>query len=106
MAELHPVMNKTKWDELRLAMHSIEPAPKYRCMITTGYYSDVDAEWFYHFQAGGYNDIQYVDIFANDELHREQIRSSLKKIHLPANETADGFRVYGYILPGQSLDYL
>ena len=75
-------------------------------MRTTGYYSQSDAEWFYHFRDGGYDDIRYVDIFADSEAHREQIRSALKTIHLPGEETDDGFRVYGYALPGQTLDYL
>jgi hypothetical protein len=106
MAELHPVMNNTKWRELRGAMYAIESATTYRIMRINGYYSDPDAEWFYHFQEGGYDDIRYVDIFATDQLHRQQIGSALKKIHLPAEETGDGFRVYGYVLPGQAVDYL
>jgi hypothetical protein len=106
MAESHGVMKNTKWEELRLAMYGIEPHPKYRCMTVTGYYSHADAEWFYHSRAGGYDDIQYVDIFAEGQSHRELIRSALAKIHLPGEETNDGFRVYGYALPGQTLDYL
>ena len=106
MTERHGVMNNTKWEELRLAMYGIETVTRYRCMITTGYYSDADAEWFYHFRDGGYDDIQYVDIFADGEGHREEIRSALKTIHVPGEETKDGFRVYGYALPGQTLDYL
>jgi hypothetical protein len=106
MTELHPVMNNTKWRELRAAMYAIKPAPTYRTMFTNDYYSRVDSEWFYHFQEGGYDDIRYVDIFANNALHRQQIASALKAIHLPGEETNDGFRVYGYALPGQSIDYL
>ena len=106
MAEIHPVMKHTKWEELRLAMYAIEPAPKYRCMTIAGYYSHAYSEWFYHFREGGYKDLRYVDIFANNQLHREQIRSALKKIHLAGEETEGGFRVYGYALPGQALDYL
>ena len=71
-----------------------------------GYYSRADAEWFYHFRAGGYDDIQYVDIFVEGPSHQELIRSALEKLHLPGEETDDGFRVYGYALPGQTLDYL
>jgi hypothetical protein len=56
MAEGHGVMNNTKWEELRSAMHGIESAPRYRCMTTAGHYSDADAEWFYHLRAGGYDD--------------------------------------------------
>jgi hypothetical protein len=106
MTELHPVMNNTKWRELRAAMHAIEPATTYRIMSINGYYGRADAEWFYHFQEGGYDDIRYVDIFANNALHRQQIASALKTIHLPGEETGDGFRVYGYALPGQAIDYL
>ena len=106
MAESHGVMNNTKWEELRLAMHAIVPAPRYRCMTITGHYSHEDVDWFYHFRADGYEDIQYVDIFADSQAHREQIGSVLKKIHLPGEETGDGFRIYGYARPGQSLDYL
>ena len=51
-------------------------------------------------------DMRYVDIFANNALHRQQIASALKTIHLPGEETGDGFRVYGYALPGQAIDYL
>ncbi|UWU72480.1 MULTISPECIES: DUF6678 family protein [Bradyrhizobium] len=106
MAELHPVMNDTKWRELRDAMYAIGSATIYRIMRVNGYYSNPDAEWFYHFQEGGYDDIRYVDIFATDQPHRQQVGSALKKIHLPAVETGDGFRVYGYVLPGQAVDYL
>ncbi len=93
MTELHPVMNNTKWRELRAAMYAIDAVTTYRVMNINGHYSRKDAEWFYHVQAGGYDDIQYVDIFADGQSHRELIRSALKKIHLPAEETNDGFRV-------------
>jgi hypothetical protein len=83
MTELHPVMNNTKWRELRAAMYAIEPATTYRTMSINGYYSIADSEWFYHFQQGGYDDIRFVDIFANNALHRQQIASALKTIHLP-----------------------
>ena len=106
MSELHPVMNNTKWREFRTAMLAIESVTTYRTMSTNGYYAQPDAEWFYHFQEGGYDYIRYVDIFATDKPHRQEIRSALKKIHLPADETENGFRVYGYVLYGQSVDYL
>jgi hypothetical protein len=43
MTENSAVMNNTKWEELRLAMYSTVPAPRYRCMTITDYYSDGDA---------------------------------------------------------------
>lgn len=99
-------MNNTKWEELRLAMYAIEMPTPWRCKIVTGYYSDADTEWYYHFRSGGYEDILYVDIFAENPTHREQIRGALKAIHLPGEETAEGFRIYGYAQRGQSLEYL
>ncbi|MGY3404950.1 hypothetical protein ACVWZV_001063 [Bradyrhizobium sp. GM5.1] len=39
-------------------------------------------------------------------LFGSKIRRALKKIHLPGEETVEGFRGYGYALPGQSFDYL
>ncbi|WP_315703103.1 MULTISPECIES: DUF6678 family protein [unclassified Bradyrhizobium] len=75
-------MNNTKWREFRTALLEIESATTYRTMSTNGYYAPPDADWFYHFQEGGYDDIRYVDIFATDKSHRQKIRSALKKIHL------------------------
>jgi hypothetical protein len=106
MAEIHAAMNNTKWDELRLAMYGMKLAPRYRTMSTNGYYSRLDFGWYYHFRNGGYDDIRYVDIFAESDAQRDEIRSALKTIHVPGEETVDGFRVYGYALPGQALDYL
>jgi hypothetical protein len=43
MAELHPVMNNTKWRELRVAIYAIGSRTTYRIMRINGYYSDPDA---------------------------------------------------------------
>jgi hypothetical protein len=102
----HPVMNNTKWNELRLAMYNTDPAPRWSTLCQNGYRSAADREWYYHFRAGGYEDIVYVDIFADDREHRERIRTAIKRIHVPGEETGDGFRIYGYAERGQALDYL
>jgi hypothetical protein len=101
-----PVMNNTKWNELRLAMYTTEPAPRWSTLCQNGYRSAPGREWYYHFRDGGYDDIVYVDIFADDREHRERIRTAIKRIHVPGEETDDGFRVYGYAEQGQPLDYL
>lgn len=106
MDALHPVMNNTKWDELRSAMHALDRRPLWRCKDLNGHYSDGDREWFHHFRLGGYASIFYVDITAEDPAHREAIRAALKAIHLPGEETEAGFRVFGYGEKGQTLDYL
>jgi uncharacterized protein DUF6678 len=102
----HPVMNNTKWNELRLAMYNTDPTPRWSTLCQNGYRSAPDREWYYHFRDGGYEDIVYVDIFADDREHRERIRTAIKRIHVPGEETDNGFRIYGYAEPGQMLDYL
>ena len=101
-----PVMNNTKWNELRLAMYNTDPAPRWSTLCQNGYRSAADREWYYHFRDGGYENIVYVDIFADDHEHRERIRTVIKRIHVPGEETDDGFRIYGYAERAQALDYL
>ena len=102
----NPVMNNTKWDELRLAMNALDPAPAWSTQSINGCQSSRDAEWFYHFRDGGYGDIVHVDIFAADDAMRQQVRSALRSIHVPGEETEEGFRVFGYAADGQFVDYL
>ncbi|WP_437411745.1 DUF6678 family protein [Sinorhizobium meliloti] len=37
MDALHPVMNNTKWDELRSAMHALDRRPLWRCKDVNGF---------------------------------------------------------------------
>ncbi|MGQ3214773.1 DUF6678 family protein [Shinella sp.] len=104
--ELHPVMNNTKWDELRLAMYGLGSLTYFRAKDMNGYYSPPDAEWFHHFRTGGYETMVYVDIIAKDATHREAIRAALKRVHVPGDETELGFRVFGYTERGQAVDYI
>ncbi len=99
-------MNDTKWEELRLAMHSLDPIPRWSTLSTRGYQSPSDREWFYHFREGGYRDILHVDIFADSPEHRRAIHSELKRIRLPGEETPDGFRIFGYLPDGQAVGFL
>ena len=99
-------MNNTKWDELRLAMYHMELSPKWITLSLNGHESNPDREWFYHFKDGGYDDIVHVDIFVDDEMHRNSIRAAVKRIHLPGAETKDGFRIFGYISSGDTVDYI
>ena len=103
---MQPVMNNTKWDELRLAMHSMESAPRYRTLSDNGYLSPLDWEWFHHFLECGYNHIVYVDIHADDSSHRELIRTALQLVHLPGKEMDFGFRVFGHVEIGHEVCYL
>lgn len=103
---LNPVMNNTKWEEVRLAMYALDPSPAWSTLVTSGHRYGPDREWFYHFRDGGYEDIVHVDIQVATSDQRELVQSALKKIHVPGEETADGFRVFGYVERGQTTDYI
>lgn len=103
---LQPLMSDTKWRELRLAMLGLEQAPQWFSTATNGFRYGPDSEWFYHFQDAVYSDLLHVDIIARDEAHRELIRSVMEPLHLPGEETAQGFRIFGYAQPGQAVDFL
>ncbi|WP_244631127.1 DUF6678 family protein [Aureimonas sp. ME7] len=102
----HACMNNTKWNEIRLEMLEIQPRPLWSTLSTHGHRYPRDGEWFYHFSAGGYDDILLVDIFTDTLAQRELVRAALKRVHVPGEETAEGFRVFGYLRPGQAADYI
>jgi len=105
---LYPAMNNTKWRELQQAMYALEEhSPKWRTKcVTNGYVSNWDGEWFYHFSEGGYKDIEWVEIQAENEEHRSVILSELRKVHVPGERTAHGFKIYGYVQDGSPVEYL
>jgi hypothetical protein len=103
-----PVMNDTKWDELRLAMYELSSlSPKWRTRnLENSYICDWDGEWYYHFRNGGYETIEWVDIRVDNPEQRDAVRRELARVHVPGEETAHGFRVYGHVLEGQTIDYI
>lgn len=103
---LNPAMNNTKWDELRLGMYALTPTPSWSTLSTNGYQSRPDREWFYHFRDGGYECILHVDIQVETPAQRERVRSVLKEVHVPGEETPDGFRVFGYLKDGQAAEFI
>jgi len=81
------VMNNTKWKELQKAMYEL-------------------GEWYYHFSVGGFKDIEWVEIRAEDDEGKGVLLSELRKIHVPGVEIENGCRVYGYIEEGKVVDYV
>jgi len=105
-ANLIPVMSDTKWNELRLAMYELNPRPSWRTKCwDIGYVSDWDKEWFYHFSEGGYELTEWVEIRTESKEQKQKVLSELARVHVPAEEISEGFRVYGYIQLGQSIQY-
>ncbi len=101
------VMNNTKWDKVRLAMAALDPSPSYRTRcIDNGYISNWDYEWFYHFRIGGYEFIEWLEVFCETEQEKSIVLNALKSIHIPGEEIPTGFMIYGYIKVGQAIEYI
>lgn len=105
---MHPVMNDTKWKELRHAMCSIEGAhPLWRTRdVETGYESPWDGEWFYHFSKGGFGTIEWVEIKVATSNQDAAVLSVLKAIHVPGCRTENGYKIYGYVQTFDGIEYL
>jgi len=103
---VNPVMNQTKWDELRLAMYGLGgQCPRWRTKDRSGYVSPWDAEWFYHFREGGYGSIEWVEIRVTTPEQDVAVEAALRLVHVPGHRVEQGFCVYGYVTDG-AVDYL
>jgi hypothetical protein len=102
------VMNDTKWDELRLAMYALQHLrPMWRTKDPdSGYICPWDGEWYHHFRGDGYESIEWVEIRTISNEQREAVRDRLKTIHVPGIETAEGFRLYGWVSPGETITFI
>jgi hypothetical protein len=105
---MYPLMNDTKWDELRLAMHGLHTLkPRWRTRdVETDYLSEWDRDWFCHFRIGGYASIQWVEIAVETDEQRAAVLAELIRINVPGEAIASGYRVVGYAAPGYAVDYI
>lgn len=105
---MHPLMNDTKWDELRQAMYRLDGlTPRWRTRdVETGHVSEWDREWFYHFRNGGYKFIEWVEIAVDTAEQRSAVLVELVRIHVPGEPTESGYRVFGYMKTGEEVDYI
>ena len=82
-------------------------APRWRTSdVESGYVSEWEREWFYHFRMGGYASIQWVEIAVDTVEQRDAILKELVRIHVPGERTASGYRIFGYAGTGQTVDYI
>lgn len=103
----HPVMNNTKWEEIREAMCNTPNHFQWRTKdIETGYITMWDAESYYHFRLGDYNYIEWLEIKADTEELRKNLLDILEKIHVPRKVLEDAIRVYEYADTGSYVDYI
>jgi Family of unknown function (DUF6678) len=104
---MNPVMNDTKWDELRIAMYELgELCPSWRTMDLSGYVSPWDREWYYHFRDGGYGSIEWLEIRVTTTKEDAAVEAALHEIGVPGHRVEHGFRVYGYARAGAAVNYI
>lgn len=101
------LLNDTKWDEIRVAMGMLDPAPRWRTKdLENDHVSAWDQEWFYHFREGGYACIEWLEIECIDKAMLAAVGKALAQVHVPGEKLSSGFRVYGHGWPGDSYDYI
>ncbi|WP_408279260.1 DUF6678 family protein [Paraburkholderia sediminicola] len=102
-----PVMNNTKWGEIRIGMHALEgQSPRFRVRnLQSGYVSAWDREWFYHFFEHHEED-EWVEVEVTSPSQREAVLGVLRSVHVPGVETKNGFKIFSYVAEGTEVDYL
>jgi hypothetical protein len=91
-----PLMNDTKWDEIRLAMYDYDGLIHWRTKdLENGFIARWDAEWFHHFRLGGYKCIEWLEIRLNKN-NTSYVMTKVKEIHVPGEINGNVVRVYGY----------
>lgn len=92
-----PLMNDTKWNEIRLAMYQYPKRIVWRTKsLTSGYICQWDGEWYYHFSEGGYDWVEWLEIRLDDDDIKSYVISKLKEIHVPGEIDGNVVRVYGH----------
>ena len=106
--DLVSVMNNTKWRKLRAAMLDLRPlSPSYRILnVEYGDLTGWDGEWLYHFNLPSYAFIEWLDLKPRNLSLRGVLHEALKRLHLPGEETPEGFKIFGYSRCGRPLDYI
>jgi hypothetical protein len=105
---LAPVLNDTKWDELRLAMYKLgQLSPRFRVKdIEANQAGPWDGEWYYHFREAGYGSMEWVELKLKAESQRDLVATILASINLPGVHTSEGFIVFGHVTPGTPVEYI
>ncbi len=115
-AHLHPVLNYTKWNELRLAMYDLPFSISFRQKILgTKWVSEWDGEWYYHFRWGVHItekdgnrfvmvhdqtrkliDIEWAELHY-DPANQAAVIAALAKLSIPYELSENGLKVFGHI---------
>jgi hypothetical protein len=99
-AQMVPVMNKTKWSKLILAMlGSPKMKPEFRLRSILGrddYHTGWDRDWHHHIHP--VEEIEWIEIRSDS---RDWLMSTLRANHIPFSAGTDGLRVWGYTKVGE-----
>jgi hypothetical protein len=102
------IMNDTKWEELRVAMHGLGRLhPQFQIKdLNSNNPTHWDGEWFYHFRLLPYSVIEWCELRVRNEEQHRAVLQCIRAIHLPGHKTPDGFRILGWVKPGEIVDYI
>ena len=101
-SQYYSTCNNTKWAELRALFLSIEAAhrPEFRSKcITNGYISEWDGEWYYHFNEGGFKEIEWIEL-KFESVDCTDMFGGLLEIGLVGEIRDNLLRIYGYVPKG------
>ena len=104
---LVPLMNHTKWEELRLAMMGLDHPPHW-CARTLGpgHVSPWDGEWGHHFALDGdYRSQEWVELRMEHEEQAREVLNALRQVRVPGSRTNQGFSVLGHAPAGEPVEY-
>lgn len=102
-----PVMNNTKWAELRIGMHELgELSPRFRVQnLRNGSTGAWDREWVFHF-FGHHEEDEWVEVEVTSSAQHDAVLRLLRSVHVPGVKTKHGFKIYGYVATGTQVGYL
>lgn len=101
------VMNDTKWQELRLGILQSRTRVHFRGKdLETESVGQWDCEWYHHFNLGGHDSTEWIELRADTDEARRAVEDVLRTHHIPV-EIRDGiYRVYGYTDDTSKITYL
>jgi hypothetical protein len=101
------VMNNTKWQELRLGMLQSKSSVYFRGKdLETGSIGSWDCEWYHHFNLGGHDSTEWIELRPDTDDERRAVEDILRTYHIPV-EIRDGiYRIYGYADDTSKITYL
>ncbi len=99
--ELHPILNHTKWAELRAKMLAAPPgqSPVFRArsvFAPPGFCTEWDGEFYYHVHPVA--DLEWMELKASSP---EWLRDALRRHGIPFSMEDGVVRVWGYTPPGR-----